>query len=63
MTHQKHKHYVLETFFFDALLIHIGWAMSYLRERDPEDPRLEDMRKYLTLMLQSMYILEDRQVG
>jgi len=59
LTHEKHRKYVVEARYFDHLIIMIGWALSYLRERDPEDPRLEDMTKSLKLMMQSMYTLPE----
>jgi len=59
---ESHKKYVIEARYFDGLVLHIGWALITLREHNPDDPRIEDMYKYLTLMLQSKYDLEEKDV-
>ena len=59
---ESHKKYVIEARYFDGLVLHVGWALMHLRERDPNDPRIEDMYKYLRLMLQSKYDLEEKDV-
>jgi len=56
---EKHKKYVVEARYFDGLILNIGWTLIRLRELNPDDPRLDDIYNYMTLILQSKYTLAE----